>query len=240
MTVIMRSEAMHESGLRKHNKQSFLETGNRRRKTVMDIYLARHGETDWNIAKRVQGTTDTSLNENGIRQAERLYQNLKKDNIDLCRIYSSRQKRALTTARIVGAGYHVPVETVSGLEEMNFGLFEGHTWEEIATLYQDELKEWESDKRCHRTPGGESYQDVLERFFASLDRILGDVNDGIASGGDILLLTHGAVLMSLLTVKNDLDFATSYAVLDIENAKAIRLELSELREIKRKVYLDLD
>lgn len=66
MTVIVRSEATQKG-----------------EKTIMGIYLARHGETDWNIARRVQGTTDISLNENGIRQAGLLCENLKKDNIDL-------------------------------------------------------------------------------------------------------------------------------------------------------------
>lgn len=203
----------------------------------MGIFFARHGETDWNIAKRVQGTTDIPLNENGIRQAELLYENLEKENISLSRIYSSCQARALTTAEIVGAGYHVPVRVAPGLEEMNFGLFEGHTWEEIGTLYPEELKKWESDKRYHKTPGGECYQDVLERLFSALDWILGEAGDEINSGRDVLILTHGAVMLSLLTLKYDLDFTTSYAVVSIENAKAIELERNDLREIGRKVYL---
>lgn len=203
----------------------------------MGIFFARHGETDWNIAKRVQGTTNIPLNENGIRQAELLYENLHKENIDFCRIYSSCQTRALTTAEIVGAGYHVPVRVVSGLEEMNFGLFEGHTWREIETLYPYELKRWESDKRYHKTPGGECYQNVLERVFSALDWILKEARDEIGSGRDVLILTHGAVMLSLLTLQYDLDFATSYAVVSVENAKAIKLEISDLREIEQKVYL---
>ena len=103
----------------------------------MNIYFARHGETDWNIAKRIQGTTDIPLNENGIRQAELLCDNLEKEKVHLGRIYSSYQKRALTTAEIVGARYHVPVKVMEGLEEMNLGLFEGHTWDEGDTLFSE-------------------------------------------------------------------------------------------------------
>lgn len=199
----------------------------------MSILFARHGETDWNIAKRVQGTTDIPLNENGRKQTELLCENLEKEHVNLCRIYSSRQIRALTTAEIVGSRFHVPVKTVSGLEEMNFGLFEGHTWDEIEALYPDELKKWQSDKRYNRTPDGESYQDLLERLFLALDRIVEEAKEDIDSGGDILILTHGAVIMSLLTLKYNLDFRTSYTVLSIDNAKAVKLELNDLQEIRQ-------
>lgn len=203
----------------------------------MRILFARHGETDWNVAKRVQGTTDIPLNENGIRQAGLLCENLKKDSIKLFRIYSSSQKRALTTAEIVGASYHVPVKVISGLEELNHGIFEGHTWEEIESLYPDKLKKWQSDKRYNKAPGGESYQDLLERLFSALDRIMEDAKEDTDSGRDILILTHGAVILSLLTVKDDLDFETSYSVISVENAKAIKLEQDDLEEMRRKVHL---
>lgn len=202
----------------------------------MSILLARHGETDWNIAQRVQGTTDIPLNENGIKQAELLCGNLKRDNVNLCCIYSSCQRRALTTAQIVGSRYHVPVKVIPGLEEMNFGVFEGHTWDEIDMLYPDELKKWQTDKRYHKAPNGESYQDLLERLFSAFDRIMEEVEDDINSGRDVLILTHGTVIMSLLTLKNDLDFKTSYTVIHIENAQAIKLEPNDLQETQQKLY----
>lgn len=203
----------------------------------MSILIARHGETDWNIAKRVQGTTDIPLNENGIRQAELLCGNLERDNVNLCRIYSSCQKRALATAEIVGSRYNVPVKVIPGLEEMNLGIFEGHTWDEIGTLYPDEFKKWESDKRYNKAPNGESYQDLLERLFSAFDRILKEAEDDINSGRDILILTHGAVMMSLLTLKNDLDFKTSYTLIDIDNAQAIKIEPQDLWETQQKLHL---
>lgn len=201
----------------------------------MSFLFARHGETDWNLAKRVQGTTDIPLNENGIKQAELLCANLEKENVNLCRIYSSRQIRALATAEKAGSKFHVPVKVISGLEEMNLGLFEGHTWDEIEALYPDELKKWQSNKRYNRTPNGESYQDLLVRLFSALDQIMEDAKEYIDSGGDVLILTHGAVILSLLTLKNNLDFETSYTVITIENAKIIKLELNELREIQQRL-----
>lgn len=200
----------------------------------MSILLARHGETDWNIARRVQGTTDIPLNENGKRQAEVLYQNLRKENVKPGKIYSSYQKRALETAEIVGTGYQVPVQVVQGLEEMNLGLFEGHTWEEILQLYPQENAKWYADKRYSKAPGGESYQDLLERFFAAYDEIVKDMET--LHGEDILIVTHGAVIMSLLTLQMDLDFKTSYEVINVDNAKAIRMEMGDMEALRRKMY----
>lgn len=200
----------------------------------MSILLARHGETDWNIANKVQGTTDIPLNENGKRQAEVLCQNLRKDNIELEKICSSYQKRALETAEIVGDEYQVPVQVVRGLEEMNLGLFEGHTWEDILMLYPQENAKWYADKRYGKTPGGESYQDLLERFFVAYDQIVKDTED--PTGQDILIITHGAVIMSLLTLQRDLDFKTSYEVIRVDNAKAIRMEIADMEALKQKLY----
>ena len=200
----------------------------------MRLLFARHGETDWNIAKRVQGTTDVPLNENGIRQAEILCRNLQKMNVKLFRIYSSYQSRALATARIVGKGFDVPVKVVPGLEEMNLGKFGGHTWREIETLYSQELKEWQSDKRYHMAPNGESYQMVLERLFAALDRIMDEGKEEQALDKDVLIVSHGAVIMTLLALKDDIPFEQAYTI-DVENARAIEIELSQLQEIRRKL-----
>ncbi len=202
----------------------------------MSILLARHGETDWNRERRVQGTTDIPLNVKGKEQAEILCGNLEREKVDLCRIYSSSQKRALETAGIAGSRYHVSVKVISGLEEMNFGVFEGHTWDEIGALYPEELEKWESDKRYHKAPGGESYQDLLERLFAALERIMEEAKEDIDSGRDVLVLTHGTVIMSLLTLKEGLDFGTSYMAISVENAQAIKFERNDLQEIRKKLY----
>ena len=67
----------------------------------MKIYFARHGQTDWNIQRKVQGTTDIPLNENGIRQAQELCKNLEDRKLSFEKIYTSYQIRAVKTAQIV-------------------------------------------------------------------------------------------------------------------------------------------
>ena len=89
----------------------------------MHIYLMRHGETDWNIARRMQGHSDIPLNANGLRQARQAAAGMRGLPID--RILTSPLRRAKQTAQAVAAGRGVPVLIEENLIEMGFGALEG-------------------------------------------------------------------------------------------------------------------
>ncbi|MBQ6602258.1 MAG: histidine phosphatase family protein [Eubacterium sp.] len=198
----------------------------------MKFYFARHGQTDWNTLRKVQGTTDIPLNENGIRQAYQLCDYLKENSISFTKIYSSYQTRAVQTAEIAAEQFNTGYETVKGLEEMNLGLFEGHTWDEILSMYAEEFELWQADRRYSTSPGGESYQMVLERVFQALDYIL-EQNDA-ASEGNVLIITHGAVIMTLLAVLRDVPFEQALTI-RVDNAVPVVLNVDDLEEIRKKI-----
>lgn len=204
----------------------------------MHILIARHGETDWNVAFKIQGKTDTDLNEHGLAQAEALCTNLKNSGYNIRYIFSSWQKRARVTAETVGKGFGVPVRILSGLEEMNLGIFEAHSWAEVMAEFPDEYAAFAVDRRHHVISGGESYQLVLERFFRALDEALSEagVADKAAgdSDGDILLVTHGGVMMPLLALRDNLDFTVAWKR-PIPNAKPVVFTRAELEAIRAKV-----
>ena len=199
----------------------------------MKVYFARHGQTDWNTLAKVQGTTDIPLNENGILQAYKLCEFLKENSISFERIYTSYQVRAKQTAQIIDEQFHTGYEIVSGLEEMNLGLFEGHTWDEIHSLYPEELRLWNSYKRYNRSPEGESYQMVMERLFKALDHIF-EKHD-VSSDNNLLIISHGAVIMTLIAMRNDIPFEQSHTIA-IDNASPIEFSTEELYKIKNKVF----
>src|SRR6266545_5850147 len=93
------------------------------------ILLVRHGETDWNAERRVQGHSDTPLNETGRAQAVALADALEGKEIDA--VYSSDLLRAHETARIVAKRRGLEVTAIRDLRERNFGTWEGLTDEEI-------------------------------------------------------------------------------------------------------------
>ena len=197
----------------------------------MSILLARHGETDWNVERRIQGNTDIPLNENGIRQAHSLSSYLEREErekgVPLSFVFTSPLKRAEET-----------VEVIPGLEEMDFGVCEGKSWLQAKAEYAKEIEEWEENKRYHKIPGGESYQDVLERFFSAWSLIKKKLKEQPAFSlqeKDILLVTHGALIMLLLAMRDGQALADSFVRVKVENARAYSFEEEELDAIFMKL-----
>ncbi len=95
----------------------------------MKLLLTRHGQTGWNVEGKIQGQTDTELNETGIKQAEVIREKLFNQKIDI--IISSPLKRARKTAEIIARGRDIPIIIDERLSERDFGEFEGKTREEF-------------------------------------------------------------------------------------------------------------
>lgn len=81
----------------------------------MKLYFVRHGETEWNVKKKIQGKTDIPLNENGIRQAKELACQLVEEDISVKHVYHSPQLRAAETARIAAEALHATCIPLDGL-----------------------------------------------------------------------------------------------------------------------------
>ena len=92
----------------------------------MKLYLVRHGETDWNKVKKIQGQVDIPLNQFGKHLAEETAEGLHDIPFDLC--ISSPLSRAYETARIILEGRDVPIITDARIGEMAFGEYEGKYW----------------------------------------------------------------------------------------------------------------
>ncbi len=106
----------------------------------MKIYLIRHGQTDWNIQGRIQGSHDIPLNETGRRQAELLAKGM--DSRPVSRIFSSTLTRAMETAERISSRQKVEICFMPQLIEVEFGKWEGMTWEEIMEAYPKEYRLW--------------------------------------------------------------------------------------------------
>jgi len=132
------------------------------------IYIARHGQTQWNIEGRTQGICDIELTDEGRQQALRLARRLK--DVPIRKIYCSDLKRAVETASIVGQEIGVGWEATPLLREASFGEWEGHTLEEIERIFPGQLSRWYSDYTfC--APGGESISRVRERISEFIDQL---------------------------------------------------------------------
>lgn len=146
----------------------------------MKLLLTRHGQTDWNVAGKIQGMTDTELNETGINQAKRTKKQLENKNIDV--IITSPLKRAKKTAEIIGEDRKIPIIEDNGVVERYFGKFEGMTAKEFDF---DEIWNYKLNKQYE---DAESVGALFNRVQGFLEKIKKEYKDKT-----VLVVTHGGV-----------------------------------------------
>ncbi|GAB3945855.1 alpha-ribazole phosphatase [Kribbella albertanoniae] len=128
----------------------------------MPTYLARHGQTEWNLAGRRQGRLDSPLSPLGVSQAQRNAELLRAEHIDA--IHSSPLGRAQRTAHIIGATLGLAVQVLPDLAELDHGDWSGLTSTEIDAGWPGEREARALSKYTYRFPGGESYADADVRI----------------------------------------------------------------------------
>jgi 2,3-bisphosphoglycerate-dependent phosphoglycerate mutase len=150
----------------------------------LELWLVRHGETDWNVAGRIQGHLDVPLNANGVAQARNLASRLSGQRFEA--VYSSDLSRALETARVVAARLHdaPDVRVDVRWREQHLGVIQGLTHDEITAQHirrpQNHLEAYE---------GAESRAEVVERVRVPLEELC-----AAHAGGRVLVVSHGATL----------------------------------------------
>lgn len=155
------------------------------------LILVRHGQTDWNVNGRYMGWTDEALNEEGLRQAERLAQRI--DQWPISAVFSSPLRRAVKTAEIAAGPHSIAVQTIEELGEMRIGAWEGMYAGDIAARYPELWKTWRTNPGDFRMPGGESLGEVRRRAIGAFDRIM-DTSEGKM----VLAVTHDVVVRLLV------------------------------------------
>lgn len=160
---------------------------------VTKIILTRHGETLWNIEKRVQGSLDSALSEKGLAQAKRLAARLRGEGIN--RLYASDAPRAIATAEAIRAESQLdPVITSPLLREFAFGEWEGKVWADLRAANPEIFSLWDTEPHRVQVPGGETMQAVSDRAWRFLDQIRAK-----HQGETVCLVTHGLTLKLLIT-----------------------------------------
>lgn len=155
--------------------------------TVATLLLIRHGETAWNAAGRIQGQLDVPLSATGVWQAQRLAARLAAEPI--AAVVASDLARAALTAQPLAQSLGLSIVFDRRLRERHFGIFEGHTLEEVAARYPAEFAAWRARDPHWAIPGGESGAQLIARALAALD----DIAQRHA-GETVAVVAHGGVL----------------------------------------------
>lgn len=152
------------------------------------LCLVRHGETSWNVERRLQGHLDIPLNDNGRAQAVNTARHLR--TLDFDAIYSSDLQRAWHTAGAIAAHAPHPVRPEPRLRERHYGIFQGLTYDEAAARHPEAYARFKGRDLEHPIPGeGESLADFADRVNAALTQIARHHR-----GQQVLVVTHGGVL----------------------------------------------
>lgn len=155
------------------------------------LILIRHGETEWNAQRRYCGCRDIGLNARGKKQAVKLRQRIRKEEIH--KIYSSDRKRAIETARIV-FNHTAKIEKIADLKEIHFGCFEGLTCSEIMKKYKAIYQQWMKDPFKTIIPGSQPLGDFRKRVVSAFKKIIAlNPNRAVAA------VCHGGSISAFIT-----------------------------------------
>ena len=155
------------------------------------LILIRHGETPHNRDKRYQGHRDTSLTRAGKRQTREIALRLRDKPLDA--IYSSDLKRTRYMAEVINSYHSLKINILPELREIDFGDWEGKTYNEIQREWKGLLNAWERKPSQIKIPRGESIKDLAERIRSTTKKIVSKYPDQ-----RVAIVTHGGPIRIIL------------------------------------------
>jgi broad specificity phosphatase PhoE len=191
---------------------------------VTTVYLARHGESDWNAENRFQGQIDRPLTERGRAQADGLASELADTPLEA--VYASPLRRALETAEIVAAPRELRAVALPELQEIDVGAWAGLSRSEVASRFPDAFRRW--------IDGGEGWEDG-ETYDAMSERVLAGIRS-IADEhpeGNVLVVSHGGPIRAVHAAAAAMDVRAYRALHRVEPNARLSVVTVESGEITR-------
>ncbi|MBO9128151.1 phosphoserine phosphatase 1 [Bacillus sp. 165] len=186
------------------------------------LYVTRHGETEWNVEKRMQGRMNSSLTERGKMQAHQLGVRMKSMPVDV--IFSSPSERAVHTAELIRGERNIPIIQDNRFYEIHMGTWEGMNLEEIKAKYPNQFDLFWTHPHLYKTESGETFTEVQKRVLDGLFEVI-EGNEG----KNIFIVGHAVVSKLILGYFEDREIArvwedpfmhsASLSIIDIENGE---------------------
>lgn len=176
----------------------------------MKLYIARHGETQWNVDNKISGRTDIPLTQRGLQQAQLLAEHAKGKGIEV--IIASPLLRARQTAQAVCDALDLPMQIDDRLIELDFGIFEGQDRGNPDFQYT-------RGQMPTRYPGGESAFLLAHRVYSLLDDVKREYADKT-----VLLVCHGGVCRMVRSYFEDMT-NEEYGGYHAPNAELVEYEM---------------
>lgn len=162
----------------------------------MLVYIIRHGETEMNRQRRMQGQSDIPLNDYGRKLAKETGEAM--DEIRFDYAFTSPLQRAVETAELLLTGKQVPLIRENRIIEISFGVYEGLSYAEQSRIPNPHFPNFfDAPESYEAPPGGESFLDVMQRAGEFWDEL---IHTEQYADKTILISTHGCLLKALLAV----------------------------------------
>lgn len=159
----------------------------------MNLYLVRHGETDWNREGRAQGRADLALNDQGLAQCKALCSYF--EDAPLTAIYSSVATRARQTAEEIAVLHSLSVQAEEGLLELDFGALDGVRLREMRERFPEFFQNWTTAPESAQFPdGGETLAELQARTWGTIQAIA-QRHD---SSDSVVVVSHAFAIYSIL------------------------------------------
>lgn len=164
------------------------------------LYIVRHGQTEFNLSQKLQGTCNSNLTELGVSEAKLLAEKLRA--VDFAKCYSSSLGRAVDTAKILIEGRDIPHQTDDRMVEMSFGSWEGKEKETLLEVWPDAYRIFFEAPEKYVPEDGETYQHVFERARSVMPMLIEEARDK-----NILLVSHGVWIKVFITAAKNKSIA---------------------------------
>jgi len=195
---------------------------------MLRLVLVRHGQTDANLNRVLQGQSDGELNSTGRQQAEELGRHLKDFRID--QIIASPMRRARDTAAAIAQYHRLPIKITPLVVEWNCGVLDGVP----AEIFRKKLQESEAPLSSFRPEGGETLLEVRQRASAFISDVVANFQDQtvlVCSHGDFMRTLMSLVLRKSIEEASSIHFGNaSYSILEFENGHWNLVALNHLPE----------
>lgn len=205
----------------------------------LNLYLIRHGRTQWNIEGRLQGTGDSPLVEEGIEGAKRTGQALA--DVPFVACYSSLMKRAQDTANYILNGRDIPHLHHAGLNELHFGSWEGM---KSVDLF-DNPEYWQMKQKPAEYQAKSNNGETIYQLYQRAEKALQQIAQLHKEGGNVLIVSHGMTLTLLTAILKGIawqDFRdeekhcfvqnTAINIVSVENGEMTLVEFNNQAHLK--------
>lgn len=163
----------------------------------MELHLIRHGQTNWNEERRVQGQSESELTELGIQQAQQLGERIA--HLEFDEIYCSSSLRTRQTAEHVFVNTGLDIIYLDSLREIYLGHWEGHLYDEIAETEPDSHRHFWQAPHLFQVEGAENFFQLQQRAIDAVSKIQSEYRSKENTHNKVALVSHGALLKTYLS-----------------------------------------